>query len=58
MIHDILKTTQGLGIALVAAQRAGVDVSLIDSSQASLDKGMKFAGTIIQLQHVGFGFFC
>ena len=35
---------QGLGIALVAAQKAGVPVTLIDTSQASLDKGMKFAG--------------
>ncbi len=36
--------TQGLGIALVAAQRAQVPVTLVDSSQASLDKGIAFAG--------------
>lgn len=35
---------QGLGIALVAAQKAQVPVTLIDSSQASIDKGLKFAG--------------
>jgi 3-hydroxybutyryl-CoA dehydrogenase len=34
----------GLGIALVAAQRAGVPVTIIDSSQASIDKGLSFAG--------------
>lgn len=34
----------GLGIALVAAQRAGVSVTIIDSSQASIDKGLSFAG--------------
>jgi len=35
---------QGLGIALVAAQRAKVPVVLIDNSQGSLDKAAKFAG--------------
>ena len=35
---------QGLGIALVAAQRAQVPVTLVDTSQASIDKGLKFAG--------------
>jgi 3-hydroxybutyryl-CoA dehydrogenase len=35
---------QGLGIALVAATKAGVPVTLVDTSQASLDKGLKFAG--------------
>jgi 3-hydroxyacyl-CoA dehydrogenase len=35
---------QGLGIALVAAQKAQVPVTLVDSNQASLDKGLKFAG--------------
>ncbi|KAG7007362.1 3-hydroxybutyryl-coA dehydrogenase [Physcia stellaris] len=34
----------GLGIALVAAQKARIPVTLVDSSQASLDKGLKFAG--------------
>ena len=38
---------QGLGIALVAAQRAKVPVSLIDSSQASIDKGLKFAEKLL-----------
>lgn len=37
-------TFQGLGIALVAAQKANVPVTLVDTSQASLDKGLKFAG--------------
>lgn len=36
--------SQGLGIALVAAQKAGVPVTLVDSSQAALDKGLAFAG--------------
>ena len=35
---------QGLGIALVAAQNVQIPVTLVDSSQASLDKGLKFAG--------------
>ena len=35
---------KGLGIALVAAQRAGVPVTIVDSSQAAIDKGLKFAG--------------
>ncbi|PYI31396.1 hypothetical protein BP00DRAFT_415575 [Aspergillus indologenus CBS 114.80] len=34
----------GLGIALVAAQKAKVPVTLIDTSEASLDKALKFAG--------------
>ncbi|KZM28431.1 3-hydroxybutyryl-CoA dehydrogenase [Ascochyta rabiei] len=37
----------GLGIALVAAQKARVSVSLIDSSQASIDKGLKFAEKLL-----------
>lgn len=41
----LIQGDQGLGIALVAAQKAGVPVTLVDTSQASLDKGMKFAGT-------------
>lgn len=40
----LIQGGQGLGIALVAAQKAGVPVTLVDSSQASLDKGLKFAG--------------
>lgn len=39
---------QGLGIALVAAQRANVPVQLIDSSQASIDKGLKFADKLLE----------
>ncbi|CAI7571090.1 unnamed protein product [Penicillium pancosmium] len=38
----------GLGIALVAAQRAQVPVTLIDTSQASLDKGLKFADKLLE----------
>ncbi|KLJ06540.1 3-hydroxybutyryl-CoA dehydrogenase [Blastomyces silverae] len=38
----------GLGIALVAAQKAGVPVTLIDTSQESLDKGMKFADKLLE----------
>lgn len=37
----------GLGIALVAAQRAGVPVTLVDSNQASIDKGLKFADKLL-----------
>ncbi|KAK8031727.1 3-hydroxyacyl-CoA dehydrogenase [Apiospora arundinis] len=37
----------GLGIALVVAQRAGVPVTLIDTSQASLDKGLGFAEKLL-----------
>ncbi|KKY36266.1 putative 3-hydroxybutyryldehydrogenase [Diaporthe ampelina] len=37
----------GLGIALVAAQRAQVLVTLVDTSQASLDKGLKFADKLL-----------
>lgn len=38
----------GLGIALVAAQRASVPVQLIDNSQASIDKGLKFADKLLE----------
>ncbi|GAP84032.1 putative 3-hydroxybutyryl- dehydrogenase [Rosellinia necatrix] len=37
----------GLGIALVAAQKAGVPVTLVDSSKASLDKGLAFAEKLL-----------
>ncbi|KAK0652056.1 3-hydroxyacyl-CoA dehydrogenase [Cercophora newfieldiana] len=37
----------GLGIALVAAQRAQVPVTLVDSSQKSLDKGLAFAEKLL-----------
>ncbi|KAF2226244.1 3-hydroxyacyl-CoA dehydrogenase [Elsinoe ampelina] len=38
----------GLGIALVAAQKAGVTVQLVDTQQASLDKGLKFADKLLE----------
>ncbi|KAH8882759.1 hypothetical protein GQ53DRAFT_753285 [Thozetella sp. PMI_491] len=37
----------GLGIALVAAQKANVPVTLVDSQQASLDKGIAFAEKLL-----------
>ncbi|KAI1199861.1 3-hydroxybutyryl-CoA dehydrogenase [Nemania serpens] len=37
----------GLGIALVAAQKAGTLVTLVDNSQASLDKGLAFADKLL-----------
>ncbi|KAI6714998.1 hypothetical protein B2J93_732 [Marssonina coronariae] len=37
----------GLGIALVAAQKAGVPVTLVDTNQASLDKGLSFADKLL-----------
>ncbi|TDZ74190.1 putative 3-hydroxybutyryl-CoA dehydrogenase [Colletotrichum trifolii] len=37
----------GLGIALVAAQRAQVPVTLVDASQSALDKGMAFAKKLL-----------
>ena len=37
----------GLGIALVAARTAGVPVTIIDTSQASLDKGLAFADKLL-----------
>ncbi|KAF1987317.1 hypothetical protein K402DRAFT_412282 [Aulographum hederae CBS 113979] len=38
----------GLGIALVAAQKAQVPVLLVDTSQASIDKGLKFADKLLE----------
>ncbi|KAJ5788408.1 hypothetical protein N7457_003398 [Penicillium paradoxum] len=38
----------GLGIALVAALKAQVPVTLVDTSQASLDKGLKFAEKLLE----------
>ncbi|EAW20465.1 3-hydroxyacyl-CoA dehydrogenase family protein [Aspergillus fischeri NRRL 181] len=38
----------GLGIALVAASKAQVPVTLIDNTQASLDKGLTFADKLLQ----------
>jgi 3-hydroxyacyl-CoA dehydrogenase len=43
---------QGLGIAIVAAQKAGVAVTLVDNSQASIDKGLKFAGSLHSSIHL------
>ncbi|PVI06183.1 hypothetical protein DM02DRAFT_553438 [Periconia macrospinosa] len=37
----------GLGIALVAAQKASIPVQIIDNSQASIDKGLKFAEKLL-----------
>ncbi|KAK4143734.1 3-hydroxyacyl-CoA dehydrogenase [Dichotomopilus funicola] len=37
----------GLGIALVAAQKAQVPVTLVDSSSASLEKGLAFAEKLL-----------
>ncbi|KAH7008264.1 3-hydroxyacyl-CoA dehydrogenase [Ilyonectria destructans] len=37
----------GLGIALVAAQRAQVPITLIDTSQKSLEKGLAFADKLL-----------
>jgi len=45
---EAAKQFQGLGIALVAAHKAGVPVVLVDSSQASLDKGLKFADKLLE----------
>ncbi|KAF8477577.1 3-hydroxyacyl-CoA dehydrogenase [Kalaharituber pfeilii] len=38
----------GLGIALVASRVAQVPVTLVDSSQASIDKSIAFMGTLLQ----------
>ncbi|KAL5120667.1 hypothetical protein ACEQ8H_001416 [Pleosporales sp. CAS-2024a] len=38
----------GLGIALVAAQKAHVPVKIIDNSQASIDKGLAFADKLLE----------
>ncbi|KAL8744402.1 MAG: hypothetical protein Q9190_003356 [Brigantiaea leucoxantha] len=38
----------GLGIALVAAQKAQVPVTLVDTSQASIDKGLQFADKLLE----------
>ncbi|KAI9799601.1 MAG: hypothetical protein M1833_003916 [Piccolia ochrophora] len=37
----------GLGIALVAAQKAQIPVTLVDTSQASIDKGLKLADKLL-----------
>ncbi|KAL8944002.1 MAG: hypothetical protein Q9216_000711 [Gyalolechia sp. 2 TL-2023] len=38
----------GLGIALVAAQKAQIPVTLVDNSQASIDKGLQFADKLLE----------
>jgi len=38
----------GLGIALVAAQKAKIPVTIIDTSQAAIDKGLKFADKLLE----------
>ncbi|KAF3931829.1 Lambda-crystallin [Dactylella cylindrospora] len=38
----------GLGIALVAARNASLPVTLIDTSQASIDKSLTFLSTLLQ----------
>ena len=38
----------GLGIALTASRMAGVPVTVIDNSQASLDKGLSFADKLLE----------
>ena len=43
--QKLIQGDQGLGIALVAALKAKVPVTLVDNSQASIDKGLKFAGS-------------
>jgi hypothetical protein len=37
---------KGLGIALVAAQKAQTKVVLVDNSQTAIDKSLKFAGMV------------
>ncbi|RDW89570.1 hypothetical protein BP6252_01602 [Coleophoma cylindrospora] len=37
----------GLGIALVAAKTAGVPVTLVDTNQTAIDKGLKFADKLL-----------
>ncbi|KAL8715043.1 MAG: hypothetical protein Q9220_001000 [cf. Caloplaca sp. 1 TL-2023] len=38
----------GLGIALVAAQKAQIPVTIVDNSQASIDKGLRFADKLLE----------
>ncbi|THC95754.1 hypothetical protein EYZ11_004751 [Aspergillus tanneri] len=44
----VIGAGQMVGIALVAAQKAQVPVTLIDNSQSSLDKGLKFADKLLE----------
>ncbi len=41
----------GLGIALVAANKAGATVRLLDNSAASLEKGLTFLGKFFSLAY-------
>ena len=43
----ILTVLQGLGIALVAARQAAIPVTIVDTSQASIDKGLAFAKKLL-----------
>ncbi|MCJ1289401.1 hypothetical protein MMC34_000933 [Xylographa carneopallida] len=47
-MSGLIKEDQGLGIALVAAQKAQIPVTIIDNSQASIDKGLKFADKLLE----------
>ncbi|KAL9081010.1 MAG: hypothetical protein Q9157_000326 [Trypethelium eluteriae] len=47
-VSEVRKLGVGLGIALVAAQKAQVPVTLVDNSQASIDKGLKFADKLLE----------
>jgi 3-hydroxybutyryl-CoA dehydrogenase len=46
--RSLANNLQGLGIALVAAQKAEIPVILVDNAQASLDKGLKFADKLLE----------
>ena len=41
---ELIQGDQGLGIALVAAQKAEVLVTIVDTSQETLDKGRNLTG--------------
>lgn len=47
LLHHLIYL-QGLGIALVAAQKAELPIILVDNSQASLNKGLKFADKLLE----------
>ena len=41
---ELIQGDQGLGIAIVAAQKAEVPVIVVDNSQETIKKGVNFAG--------------
>lgn len=41
---ELIQGDQGLGIAIVAAQKAEVLVTIVDTSQETIDKGLNSAG--------------